>query len=158
VQANSIITLVWLLSSSWCLSANRRFGGTTKRSGSRGLPQLLDRSHPCGLANCRDAAQHFRQVRVFLAEFRCAGVLPLPVAILETYRSFCLDHDRLGLKGGEGLPLQQLHILRRLTNDRFLAIDLRASTEAAGKRSWAKKRHDPRSDALRRSPPPRQCI
>ena len=43
-----------------------------------------------------------------------------------------LDHDRLGLKGGEGLPLQQLHILRRLTNDRFLAIDLRASTEAAG--------------------------
>ncbi len=85
MQANSIITLVWLLSSSWCLSANRRFGGTTKRSGSRGLPQLLDRSHPCGLANCRDAAQHFRQVRVFLAEFRCAGVLPLPVAILETY-------------------------------------------------------------------------
>ncbi len=28
MQANSIITLVWLLSSSWCLSANRRFGGT----------------------------------------------------------------------------------------------------------------------------------
>ncbi len=26
MQANSIITLVWLLSSSWCLSANRRFG------------------------------------------------------------------------------------------------------------------------------------